>query len=215
MRHRYCWILLAGVVVALSGCLSTLPTNVEVNGPLPATLPPLAQTLRATIAPTGTTLAQPPSTPVITATATVDIIVATPQPATISPPTPTLAPAPTLILPTLPVLSHEERWRLQQLDRQVFPEPRIYTTKRSDLYWYDPINQQSVLVGTISGEFMAQATFTWRETGQPALEVPYQINRSYGLSALSPALINRFHAAGFSDWIETFVLFTPAVQPKG
>jgi len=132
----------------------------------------------------------------------------------IAPPTPTLAPAPTIALPTLPALSPEERWRAQQLDRQIFPELRLYTTKRSELYWYDPINQQPVLIGTINGEFMAQATFFWRENSQPALEVPYQINRSYGLSALSPALIDRIRAAGYSDWIETFVFLTPAVQAK-
>lgn len=214
MSHYYRWIFLAGVVVALSGCLSTLPTTVDVNGPLPATLPPLAQTLRATIAPTNTAPAQDTPLPSVTMTATAAIIVATPQPATVAPPTPTIAPAPTLVLPTLPVLSNEERWRAQQLDRQIFSELRLYTTKRSELYWYDPINQQSVLIGIINGEFMAQAAFTFRENNQPALEVPYQINRSYGLSALSPTLIERIRTAGYSDWIETFVFLTPDVQAK-
>ncbi|WP_322513204.1 hypothetical protein [Chloroflexus sp.] len=214
MSHYYRWIFLAGVVVALSGCLSTLPTTVDVNGPLPATLPPLAQTLRATIAPTNSTPVQETSVPSVTKTATAALIVATPQPATVAPPTPTIAPAPTLVLPTLPVLSNEERWRAQQLDRQIFPELRLYTTKRSELYWYDPINQQSVLIGIINGEFMAQAAFTFRENNQPALEVPYQINRSYGLSALSPTLIERIRTAGYSDWVETFVFLTPDVQAK-
>ena len=214
MRQHYGWIILAGVVVALSGCLSTLPTHLDVSGPLPATLPPLAQTLRAATAPTLPTPVQSPFVPSITSTATVAIIVTTPEPATAIPPTPTLAPVPTLVLPTLPALSNEERWRFQQLNRQIFPEPRLYSTKRSQLYWYDPVNQQSVLLGVINGEFIAQATFTFRENGQLALEVPYEINRSYGLSALSPAVIERIRAAGFTDWIETFVFLTSDVQPK-
>jgi hypothetical protein len=214
MRHHYRWVILAGVVVALSGCLSTLPTDLDVSGPLPATLPPLAQTLRAATAPTLFTPVQSPFVPSITSTATAAIIVTTPEPATAIPPTPTLAPVPTLVLPTLPALSNEERWRFQQLNRQIFSELRLYTTKRSELYWYDPINQQSVLLGVINGEFTAQAIFTFRENGQLALEVPYEINRSYGLSALSPAVIARIRAAGFTDWIETFVFLTNEVQPK-
>ncbi|ACL25946.1 hypothetical protein [Chloroflexus aggregans] len=211
MRHQYRWILLAGVVVALSGCLSTLPTTVDVNGPLPATLPPLAQTLRATIVPTDFPSAHRIPTPSTSSPTSAAIIVATPAP---EPPTPTLLPIPTLTLPTLPLLSNEERWRLQQLDRQVFPELRLYTTKRSELYWYDPVNEQEVLIGVINGEFMAQARFTFRKDNRLALEVPYHLNQSYGLSALSPALVERIHAAGYSDWIETFVYITPDIQPQ-
>lgn len=211
MRHQYRWILLAGVVVALSGCLSTLPTTVDVNGPLPATLPPLAQTLRATIVPTDFPSAHSTSTPSTSNPTSVAIIVATPAP---EPPTPTLVPIPTLTLPTLPLLSNEERWRLQQLDRQVFPELRLYTTKRSELYWYDSVNEQEVLIGVINGEFMAQARFIFRKNNRLALEVPYHLNQSYGLSALSPALVERIHAAGYSDWIETFVYITPDIQPQ-
>ncbi|MGB9737592.1 MAG: hypothetical protein C0184_11810 [Chloroflexus aggregans] len=211
MRHQYRWILLAGVVVALSGCLSTLPTTVDVNGPLPATLPPLAQTLRATIVPTDFPSAQSISIPSTSSPTSAAIIVATPVP---EPPTPTLVPIPTITLPTLPSLSNEERWRRQQLDRQIFSELRSYTTKRSELYWYDPVNEQKVLIGIINGEFMAQARFIFRKENRLALEVPYQINQSYGLSALSPALVERIHAAGYSDWIETFVYITPDIQPQ-
>ncbi|RMD77792.1 MAG: hypothetical protein D6823_06635, partial [Chloroflexi bacterium] len=200
MRHQYRWILLASVVVALSGCLSTLPTTVDVNGPLPATLPPLAQTLRATIVPTDFPSAHSISTPSTSNPTSAAIIVATPA---LEPPTPTLVPVPTLTLPTLPSLSNEERWRLQQLDRQVFSELRLYTTKRSELYWYDPVNEQEVLIGVINGEFMAQARFVFRKNNRLALEIPYHLNQSYGLSALSPALVERIHAAGYSDWIET------------
>lgn len=215
MSHRYRWFLLAGVVVALlSGCLSTLPTNIDVNGPLPATLPPLAQTLRASAMPTLLPSAPVTVAPIVTQTATAALIVATPQPPTVVPPTPTIPPAPTLVLPTLPSLSPEERWRAQQLDRQIIDPPRVYNTKRSGLYWYDPVNQQKVLLGVLSGDFMVQATFTFREDGQPALEVPYEVNRGYGITALSPAVLERIRAAGYSDWIETFVFLTPEVQPK-
>lgn len=215
MSHRYRWLLLAGVVVALlSGCLSTLPTNIDVSGPLPATLPPLAQTLRASAVPMLLPSASVTVAPVVTHTATAALIVATPQPPTVVPPTPTIPPAPTLVLPTLPSLSPEERWRAQQLDRQIFDPPRLYNTKRSELYWYDPVNQQKVLLGILSGDFMVQATFTFREDGQPALEVPYEVNRGYGITALSPAVLERIRAAGYSDWIETFVLLTHDVQPN-
>ncbi|MEI8165953.1 MAG: hypothetical protein WCG26_06225, partial [Chloroflexales bacterium] len=153
---------------------------------------------------------------------------ATPAPATAAPtgrppvtptvPTPPLRssaePLPTLALHTPPPPSNEERWRAQQIDRQPFPAPQAYTTTGSELWWYDPINQQSVILGRITGEFSAQAEFTLRGQGVPALEVPYQVNLSYGLTALSPALFDRIMAAGYSEWIETYVFSTPGVNRR-
>lgn len=153
-----------------------------------------------------------------------------PDPATTGP-----TPAPTLVAPgapgevvvspppaALPPLavpadverSNEARWREQQRDREVFEGPRSFVTSGSDLWWYDPRNQQHVVLGRINGEFLAQARFVLQSRELPALEVPYRVNSSYGLTALSPALIERIQAAGYTDWIETYVLESPEVQPR-
>ncbi|MCS6882128.1 MAG: hypothetical protein RMK84_00175 [Oscillochloridaceae bacterium] len=148
------------------------------------------------------------------------------DPATIAP-TPTMpavsvlplatsaaAEAPPLLIAPAPERSNEQRWREQQLDRQVFPAPRLYTTRNAELCWYDPLNQQHVVLGRIGGDFLVQATFVLRDRGLPALEVPYRINVSYGLTALSPAYIERLKAAGYVDWVETYVLASPDVHPR-
>jgi hypothetical protein len=110
--------------------------------------------------------------------------------------------------------TNEDRWRGQQIDRRPFETVRPYSTASSELWWYDPINQQSVILGRITGGFSAQAEFTLRGQGVPALEVPYQVNVSYGLTALSPALIDRIRAAGYSEWIETYVFSTPGINRR-
>ncbi len=116
--------------------------------------------------------------------------------------------------PTLVRLTPEERWRTQQLNRTPFESPRLYTTTGSELWWYDPINQQHVILGSFSGTFTAQARFTLRGQGMPALEVPYEVNVSYGLTAISSALEQRIKAAGYDEWIETYVFVTSDVQSE-
>jgi len=127
---------------------------------------------------------------------------------------PTLTPEATFILPTQPPLTNEQRWRAQELNRNIFDQQQAYTTSSSELWWYDPINQQHVIIGTFSGGFLAQAQFTLRGQGIEALEVPYQVNKSYGLTALSSAIVTRIAAAGGGDWIETYVFVTPNVAPR-
>lgn len=133
-------------------------------------------------------------------------------------PTPTSATAaaqlPTLALPTPVPLTNEERWRAQQIDRRPFESHRPYFTTGSELWWYDPVNQQSVILGRIAGDFSAQAEFTLRGQGVQALEVPYQVNLSYGLTALSPALLDRIKLAGNGEWIETYVFSTSNVTSR-
>lgn len=142
---------------------------------------------------------------------TLDATVA-PQPTQADPPTAApVEPLPTIVLPTPPALNNEERWRAQQIERTVFEPPQTYTTAGSDLWWYDPLNQQSIILGTIAGDFTVQAEFVLRSQGRDALEVPYQVNQSYGLTALSPAILERIAAAGYSDWIETYVFRGPNV----
>lgn len=118
---------------------------------------------------------------------------------------------PTLVVPTLAAQSNEDRWRSQQLNREVFAAPQRYTTNGSELWWYDPVNQQRVVLGSFSGDFLAQAQFILFGLGVEALEVPYQINTSYGLTAVSPAILARIEAAGYDEWIETYVLLTPNI----
>lgn len=149
-----------------------------------------------------------------------------PDPATAAPPTlaptapppspaPTVGAPPPLALPTARALSNEERWRSQQQGRQIFEGSRSFETAGSQLWWYDPVNQQHVILGIITGPFVAQAQFQPSGQGVEALEVPYQVNVSYGLTALSPAIVERITAAGYaSDWIETYVFLTPDITQR-
>lgn len=117
------------------------------------------------------------------------------------------------IVPATPKpISYNERWRKQQLDREPLPEPQFYTTTGSALYWFDPVYQQAVLLGTFRGPFEVLATFRLRSTGEPALEVLYEVNQRYGLTALSPSIIERINAAGYTDGvIDTYVLETDQI----
>ncbi|NTV64499.1 MAG: hypothetical protein HGA65_13310, partial [Oscillochloris sp.] len=108
----------------------------------------------------------------------------------------------------------EERWRAQEINRVIVDPPQIYTTSSSELWWFDPINQQHIILGTFSGDFLVQAQFTLRSQGVEALEVPYQVNRSYGLTALSSAIMDRITVAGNGEWIETYVFVRPNVVPR-
>ena len=208
-------IVLASVVPLLTGCMEALQTG-QPSSVAPPLLRP-SPTLVTTANPvTPTTLNQAPSGGL------------TPTPATAAPtgrpsvtptvPTPPLRssaePLPTLALHTPPPPSNEERWRAQQIDRQPFPAPQAYTTTGSELWWYDPVNQQSVILGRITGDFAAQAAFTLRGQGVPALEVPYHVNIGYRLTALSPALLDRIKSAGYGEWIETYVFATPSISPR-
>jgi hypothetical protein len=124
------------------------------------------------------------------------------------------ATAAVIMAPTLERLTNEERWRREQVNRQPFPALRTYTTSGSELWWFDPINQQHVILGHFAGDFQVQATFTLRGQGVAALEVPYHVNQGYGLTSLSPALLDRIRAAGYGEWIETYVFEGPNVQSR-
>jgi hypothetical protein len=114
----------------------------------------------------------------------------------------------------LPTPTNAQRWQSQQLDRQPFEPERTYVTSQGTaLFWFDPRTGQTLEIGTLLGPFTATATFTWRAGGQPALLVPYTINQSFGLTAISDALIARMHDAGYPDQVEAFVLVSDAIQP--
>ncbi len=180
-----------------------VPTASSTTEPLPAS---------ATPTPTPTLPQQPTGmTPTTTSTATP--IPPTPTP---TPTVPTATPTPEVVIvpPTLPAVSYAERWRAQQNDRDVFEPPQPYTTTGSELWWYDPVNQQHVLLGSFAGDFEAQAQFELVGQDVSALEVAYHVNQSYGLTAISSSLIERIQAAGYDEWIDTYVILTPEVRPR-
>jgi hypothetical protein len=176
----------------------------------PAALPSTTATLER---PTAAEVRPSPSTPGSLAP---DPVTATPSvTAPTAPEAPAVATLPPLNLPTAPARTNEERWRAQQQDRVVFGELTPFFTSGSELWWYDPLNQQHVILGRITGDFAAQGQFVLHGQGVQALEVPYQVNVSYGLTALSPALLERIRVAGYeSEWIETYVFLTPNVLPR-
>jgi len=196
---RFCKLLL--LVFALTSCGQPLAMRTT-----PRATPPTASTPRATGA-------VPLATPAISATAS-------------STPAPTRLPAQTTAIPALtpsvviqpqapPTQTSRDRWRAQQIDRQPFEPPRQYITQQgAQLLWLDPRTDQALEIGTLLGEFSATAQFTLRGGGQSALEVPYTINKDYGLTAISDALIQRMREAGYTERVEAYVMLSEAVKAK-
>ncbi|MGQ9927340.1 MAG: hypothetical protein ACUVS4_10765 [Chloroflexaceae bacterium] len=211
-RGIVCLAMIVVAVVALGGCMEALQ-----NEDRPAQAPPAAslalpqpfRTAEVSVAPTTVgTMAMAPDPETVALTSTALSIAALPSATSEG-----VAVPPLVIAPT-PARSNEQKWRDQQVDRQVLAPPQVYTTRNAELRWYDPLNQQHLVLGRLSGDFLVQATFVLRDPGLPALEVPYQINVSYGLTALSPAHIERLKAAGYVEWVETYVLASPDVYPR-
>jgi len=127
----------------------------------------------------------------------------------------TLTPA-VIVVPLTPAPeTNQARWRAKQQDRKVNDPPRIYIARIPvTLWWYDPLTSQSVPIGTISGEFPAQAEFTLRGEQQAAFEVPYRIDNDFGLTAISEAVRARMKAAGYTQSVEAYILQTADIQPK-
>jgi len=197
-------------VVALGGCMEALQ-----NEERPAQAPPAASlalpqpfaTAEVPVAPT-TVGSMAPDPATVVPTPTTPAVPALPSATSVA------VAAPPLVIAPTPERSNEQKWRDQQVDRQVLAPPHLYTTRNAELRWYDPLNQQHLVLGRLSGDFLVQATFVLRDPGLPALEVPYRINVSYGLTALSPAHVERLKAAGYVDWVETYVLASPEVYPR-
>lgn len=131
---------------------------------------------------------------------------------------PTTAPSPTpavIITPQITAQTNEQRWRAQELNREVFDPPRLFVANSPvTLQWYDPVTGQAVEIGQIFGVFPAQAQFTLRDGNRLAFETPYRINNDFGLTAISDAVVQRMHAAGYQESVEAFVLQSDAIQPK-
>jgi hypothetical protein len=180
-----------------TGLSSTIATNVPSSAPFVQATAELAATtsLTATVE-SAATDPTAEATPAMTITATL---------------TPAVIVVPLTRLPE----TNEQRWRAQQQDRKVNDPARIYIAPNPvTLWWYDPLTSQSVTIGTISGEFPAQAEFTLHGTQQEALEVPYRINGDFGLTAISEAVRERMSAAGYSQSVEAYVLRTADIHPK-
>jgi hypothetical protein len=132
-------------------------------------------------------------------------------------PTPRHIPTQPVIIrpPTPSQQSNEQIWRAQQLDRRAFDPPQAYVARPSaTLLWYDPRTGQSLEIGTLLGEFPASAAFTLRGSDQPAIEVPYRINNDFGLTAISDAIVQRMHEAGYTERVDAYILLSDAVQPR-
>ncbi len=209
MRLMPRWISIIAVVL-LAGCMQAMPTDPalrEASGTFGVSRPLATPTLEVYEYALPAPLERMPP-PVEDSPAS-----AAPEP---EPPAPVFAPPPAepeviVSAPPLPSYTNEERWRLQQRERQPFAAMQSFFTSNSQLWWYDPLQQQHLVLGTFRGAFTVQARFILQSQNAPALEVPYQINRSYGLTALSPAIIERMQAAGYSEWVEAYVLETPDI----
>lgn len=121
-----------------------------------------------------------------------------------------------VIIPaTRPPQSGIERWRAQQSNREAIEPPATYTVGApTPLLWWDPATNQALEIGLVDGEVPAQARFTLTQTGEPAIEVVYQVNRSFGLTAISAAVRDRMAAAGFTETVEAYIVITDAVRPR-
>lgn len=160
-----------------------------------------------TVAPQAT-LPQATPAPSLPPTDVPPVVVSAGPAATAQPGRPTV-----MVVPQLPALTNEQRWRAQQKDRDVFPAPRVYIAHRpTTLYWYDPLSAQSLTVGTLLGPFTAQAAFTFVPADAPALEVPYRINGDFGLTSIAPSVRERMAAAGYTEFVETYVLQSDAIE---
>lgn len=182
----------------LVGCGQPLQLNT------PAGSTPQATRSVATALPSGTVGAPAAASPAPTALASTPTLVTLPSE----------TPSSLVTLPTPAPLTSEQRWRAQQVDRRAFEQPRIFTVAQAvSLLWYDPATGQSLEIGTLVGEFPAQAQFSLRSTGQLALEVPYRINADFGLTAISGAVRERMRTAGYTESVEAYVIQTEAVTP--
>jgi hypothetical protein len=202
------WYLLL-LVMVLAGCGQPMqigaPSPVQMQ---PTRLPP------DTALPTKIANNVPSATPSAQATA---LLRPTATAATAPSISAAATPPPAVIIVPLTQLpeTNEARWRAQEQDRKVNDPPRIYVApSQVTLWWYDPLNSQSVPIGTLSGEFPAQAEFILRSAQQAAFEVPYRINNDFGLTAISDAVRERMQAAGYTQSVEAYILRTADMHPK-
>jgi hypothetical protein len=212
------WYLLL-LVMVLAGCGQPMqigaPSPVQVQPtrlPSDTALPTETANSVPSTAPSAQATTELAATPVATTVFTPTTIAAmTPSSSAVVTPTPAVIIVPLTQLPE----TNEQRWRAQEQDRKVNDPPRIYVApSQVTLWWYDPLTSQSVPIGTLSGEFPAQAEFVLRSAQQAAFEVPYRINNDFGLTAISDAVRERMQAAGYTQSVEAYILRTADMHPK-
>lgn len=202
-----CW---GTALILLAGCTGR---PLDLNRTPAASTPTMVQAIQPTAPLQPGVVATPPEqtrspeTPTIMPTATQGT-------------TPTPAPAETAIL-VLPVPAatptNEQRWRARQRDRRVVQPVQLYVARRpARLLWFDPRTSQVLDIGNISGTFPVQATFQFLGQTQveEAVEVPYTINRDFGLTAISEAVRQRMAAAGYTETVEAFVVLNDSIVPQ-
>ncbi|HEY1015767.1 MAG TPA: hypothetical protein VGE07_23870 [Herpetosiphonaceae bacterium] len=120
---------------------------------------------------------------------------------------------PTPAMPTLAITPPPQgsaAWNAVKLEYARFDAPRTYVAPASTLlWWYDPQTAQFVALGWVKGNITAQGQFRVRGQWVEALEVPFEVAGSYGLT-LDASVIERIRRAGYTgDTIETFIYLAP------
>lgn len=224
MQRKYFVVAMLSVGLGLAGCgqpLVGIDNSAAQNPPAvpsatPGLQPPAASAGSSPVGEVVPDISQPPVTTLPDASAAASDTVVAPslEPVSSAPPAPAVSPTvdPAFADVQLPGLT--ERWRYIQVERQVLPQQRWYTTSGPEvLSWYDPVFGQFIQLGEINGDFLVQATFRLRGQQAEALEVPYQLNQSYGIQ-LPDAVLARMRNAGVEEWTETFVYLKSDIRPK-
>lgn len=135
--------------------------------------------------------------------------------ATVGPGPSPLSGTPIVVIPTFGANAGGGPWSSQQAQREDFASQRLYRANAPvSLLWYDPVTGQHLEIGRIVGQFPVTAQFLLKSSQNAlALAVPYRMSQDYGLTAISPAIIDRMRSAGAQDSVEAYVLAGDAIAP--
>lgn len=219
-------LLIGGIVLTGCGQPLALPGDNQAQGGLPTAAPDQfnEEPGGSPVAPDASAAPSDPFA-VPEAAASADPVVSdapsvssdAPSAATDAPPPPVASPEPTVnptfedvaVLPSV-----QDRWRYVQVERNVLPTVQTYRTTGSEiLWWYDPVFGRTIKLGEIQGSFPVQATFRFRGQEAEALEIPYQVNQSFGIT-LPQAVLNQMQQAGVGEWAEAFVYVDSDISPE-
>ena len=198
------WAILP--VVLLTSCSQPLPLQIPstAEGTPPSQLSEQTPTQTLQLSPTSPDDLQDDSMPISPTTSEPTVLPSTPPPPVVDP----------IVPQTIEPQTSEQRWRAQQIQREEFEQPQNYVaTAPVSLMWFDPLTGQNLEIGRLLGEFTVQAQFLYRSDEIPALEVPYTINQNFGLTAISPAVVERMASAGYTETVEAYVLQSDVIQP--
>ncbi len=142
-----------------------------------------------------------------------------PVPTALTTNTPSFTNTPTAAVIVIPrsatPISNEQRWRIQQRDREVLSPVQIYTIQgQAALLWYDPLASQVIEIGLVHGSVPVQARFNYLPYQAAAIEIPYRINVDFGLTSISDAAVERMRQAGYTESVESFIIITDSIRPQ-